>query len=1021
MNEARILGQQPTHRDDAAMNGARILGQLPTHRDDAAMNGARILVAQERNAGVLRSTQNDTSQKVGVEPYDFSAVAGAITRAIGEKKLPGAVVVVGHAGRVVFERAYGVRKYAGEPGLDGKASPAEAMTIDTIFDMASLTKCLATATAVMQLVEEGKVDVDAPVVKYLPEFGVNGKEKVTVRELLTHYSGLPPDVDLKDAWGLAKPDKAEGIRRAMSSKLESVPGTKFVYSDVNFITLGAIVEKVSGETLNFYAETKIFGPIGIGHGTTNFHPIDHACGAETILGATVQYSAKVLKAYECVGPEWWDPHYSIPETAPTQHDDAGTAETNPDFDRLLRGTVHDPTTRRMGGVAGHAGVFSTAGDMALFAQALLDKLLRNEGPFPLKQATLRAMTRPEEPGTALGGATIFTPDGQPTTGVAQRGFGWDINSAFSRPRGSVFPTVMSADAKGQASFGHTGFTGTSLWIDPASDTYVILLANSVHPRGAPAISPLRGEVSTDVGLALGLGGGSQGADGLHPTHRDSAAMDGAPGLGVAGGKDKYGDSGPKAARNDERGAVKVGIDVLEGDGFAELKEMAARHGGRLRVGLLTNQTGVDAAGRRTIDVLRAIGAQGSVATDPTHDDKAVVNGTPGGGIELVRLFSPEHGLFGAKDSEVIGQEVDAATGLKVVSLYGPKDADKRPKAEDLKDLDAVVVDLQDAGVRFYTYESVVGYFVEAAACERARGHELRIVVLDRPALIGGTAVEGPVSDTAESYINYMHEPVRNGMTLGELAGYMDGEHRGACGGEPGSEAPVSSDASGGPKTSGAQGLQPTHRDEAAMNGAPVGGGSEMAKKLVSVVKMEGWKRWEFFDTTGVKWVNPSPNLRSVEAATLYPGVGMMDYANVSVGRGTATPFEVFGAAWMDGKAVADYLSARKIPGVRFEAARFAVAETAEKYPGHGLTIEGVRLTVTDRVALDSPEMGVEILSALHHLYPKEFQLEKTRGLVANSETMDGLMRGDDPRVIAAGWQAGLMEFELRREGYLLYR
>ncbi len=162
--------------------------------------------------------------------------------------MPGAVVVVGHGGRVVFEQAYGVRKLAGEPGLDGKPSPAEPMTVDTIFDMASLTKCLVTATAIMQLAEQGKVDVDAPVVKYLPEFGVNGKDKVTVRELLTHYSGLPPDVDLTDAWGLAKPDKAEGIRRAMSAKLESAPGTKFVYSDINFIALGALVEKIERGT-----------------------------------------------------------------------------------------------------------------------------------------------------------------------------------------------------------------------------------------------------------------------------------------------------------------------------------------------------------------------------------------------------------------------------------------------------------------------------------------------------------------------------------------------------------------------------------------------------------------------------------------------------------------------------------------------------------------------------------------------------------------------------------------------------
>jgi SSS family transporter len=861
----------------------------------------------------------------GVGSYDFSAASAAIEKAIGEKKLPGAVLVVGHGGKVVFEQAYGVRKYAGEPGLDGKPSAAEAMTVDTIFDMASLTKCLATATAVMQLVEQGKVDVDAPVVKYLPEFGMNGKEKVTVRELLTHYSGLPPDVNLKDAWGLAAPDKAEGIKRAMNASLDSVPGTKFVYSDINYITLGLIVEKVSGEDLDVYAQKNIFTPLGLAR--TQYHPFAKTCGPALRVGAAVEPGPKPVGRIlmQCpVGT--WGPYGLDPVTAPTQHDNEVTAETNPDFDHLLRGTVHDPTTRRMGGVAGQAGVFSTAENVARFAQALLDRLLEDKGPFPLKQATLKLMTTPEQPATALGGATIFTSDGKPTTGVATRGFGWDINSAFSRPRGEVFPI---------GSFGHTGFTGTTLWMDPASDTYVVLLSNSVHPRGASPISPLRGEVATDVALALGVGGGNPRVDG-------EAVEPGAPGS-----------------------VVKTGIDVLEGDGFAELKAMAAGHGGKLRVGLLTNQTGVDAQGRRTIDVLRGAG----------------------GGIELAALFSPEHGIFGAKDAEVIGQEVDTASGLKVTSLYGPKDADKRPKASDLAGLDAVVIDLQDAGVRFYTYESVVGYFVEAAACEQARGHDFTVVVLDRPALTGGLAVQGPVSDTAAAYINYMPEPVRNGMTLGELAEFDAGEHPGACG-------------------SGAK---------------------------VNVVKMEGWTRQEFFDETGVKWVNPSPNLRSVVEAVPYPGVGMLDYANISVGRGTAMPFEVFGAgvpavgkdgvaqaAWFSGKTVADYLTARKIPGVTFAATKFAVAETVEKYPYHGQTIEGVKVTVTDRKALDSPEMGVEILSALHHLYPKEFQLQKLTGLVANTEAMEAIARGDDPREIAKGWAAGLAAFEARREKYLLY-
>ena len=858
---------------------------------------------------------------------DFSAVSAAINTAIAQKKLPGAVVVIGHGGKIVFEQAYGVRKYAGE-----WASPtddrAEPMTVDTIFDMASLTKCLVTATAVMQLVEQGKVDVDAPVVKVLPEFGMNGKSKVTVRELLTHYSGLPADVNLKDAWGMAKPDKAEGIRRAMNASLESVPGTKFVYSDVNFITLGALVEKMSGETLDAYAERHIFTPLKMKH--TRYLPVDKACGADEAIsypivnGALSFHNVGIDAAIPCRHGDWLANEWAW-GAAPTQHDNEGTKETNPDFDQLLRGTVHDPTVRRMGGVAGQAGVFSTAEDTALFAQALLDRLAGRPSDFPLKRETLQLMTTPQQPKTAQSGATIFTQHGDTTTGVAQRGFGWDINSAFSRPRGTVFPI---------GSFGHTGFTGTSLWMDPSSETYVVLLANAIHPRGNPPISPLRGEVATAAARAL------------------------------------------QSVR------TLTGIDVLESTNFAALKEAAARNGGHLRIGLLTNQTGLDALGHRTIDVLSGIGD----------------------GIELTTLFSPEHGIFGAKDSTNIGQEVDPATGLKVISLYGAKDADRRPKPEDLKNLDAVVIDLQDAGVRFYTYETVLGYFVEAATCQMLYGTRLELIVLDRPDLIGGEAVQGPVSDMAASYINYMPLPLRHGMTLGELAKYFRGPY------------PKSCSVQTGP-----------------------GRGRSLADCFpwVTVVPMQNWRREEFFDQTGEPWVNPSPNLRSVTEAMLYPALGMMDATNVSVGRGTATPFEVFGAgataathnaagvvpatpAWFDGNAVAAYLTARKIPGVAFTATTFPVAEDANHYPYHGQTIEGVRLTVTDRNALDSPELGIEILSALHHLYPTQFKLDKAAPLVANSETMAALERGDDPRTIAAGWAQGLADFKSRREMVLIY-
>ncbi|MEO6801612.1 MAG: sodium/solute symporter, partial [Granulicella sp.] len=265
---------------------------------------------------------------------DFTPITTLLNEAIAHHNLPGAVVVIGHHDRIVFEQAYGERKLAGEPGLDRKPSAAEPMTEDTLFDMASLTKCLATATAIMQLEEQGKLAFDAPVAKYLPDFAANGKQNVTIRELLTHYSGLPPDVNLKDPWGLAAPDKAEGLRRAFSSPLTATPGTHFEYSDINFITLGALVEKLSGQTLDVYAAEHIFEPLGMF--STTFHPFDKTCGPRVIYGSASEVDLVAIHAlYKCVA-NTWTPNVVIPNTAPTAHDNELNAVVNPDFDHLLR-------------------------------------------------------------------------------------------------------------------------------------------------------------------------------------------------------------------------------------------------------------------------------------------------------------------------------------------------------------------------------------------------------------------------------------------------------------------------------------------------------------------------------------------------------------------------------------------------------------------------------------------------------------------------------------------------------------
>ena len=315
---------------------------------------------------------------------DFATVSNLMNDAIAAQRLPGAVVVIGHGGKVVFHQAYGSRKLAGEPGLDGSPAPAEPMTEDTIFDLASLTKPLATATAVMQLYEQGKVQFDDPVQQYLPDFNTANdphRAKVTVRMLLTHTSGETGDVDLKDPWGLDGADKTEGIRRALTTPLESGPGERFRYSDINFILLGALIEKVTGEPEDVYVQRNVFAPLGMQD--TRYLPPAKACGSHSIRGAAVAWAPapKERVPVGCPAGTW--SANLLSRIAPTARDEESRIDPgkNPDIDHLLRGTVHDPTARRMGGVAGHAGVFSTAHDVSIYAQALLDRLAGRPSSF----------------------------------------------------------------------------------------------------------------------------------------------------------------------------------------------------------------------------------------------------------------------------------------------------------------------------------------------------------------------------------------------------------------------------------------------------------------------------------------------------------------------------------------------------------------------------------------------------------------------------------------------------------------
>ncbi|GBE66744.1 putative beta-lactamase [Mycobacterium sp. MFM001] len=421
---------------------------------------------------------------------DFAPVSKLITDAITAERLPGAVVAIGHGGSVVFQKAFGSRTLDGEP-----------MTEDTIFDLASLTKCLATATALMQLYEQGKVAFDDPVQKYLPDFNTTNdpqRAKVTVRMLLTNTSGEGIDVNLQDPWGLGRADKAEGIHRALTTSLQSGPGEVFRYSDINYILLGALLEKVTGEPEDVYVQRNVFAPLGMTD--SGYLPPAKACGPHAVRGAAIAW-APGPQEHACPAGTWSTS--LLPRVAPTALDEenSGDPSQNPDYGYLLRGTVHDPTARRMGGVAGNAGVFSTAHDVGIYAQALLDRLAGRPSEFPLKQATLALMTTPQQPGHTAGQieaanearAKTDPPRYPAIKGQNLFGFGWDIDTAYSQPRGRIFPV---------GSFGNTGFTGTSLWMDPGSDTYVILLANSILIRGSTPISDLRGEVATAAAQGL---------------------------------------------------------------------------------------------------------------------------------------------------------------------------------------------------------------------------------------------------------------------------------------------------------------------------------------------------------------------------------------------------------------------------------------------------------------------------------------------------------------------------------------
>jgi len=628
--------------------------------------------------------------------------------------------------------------------------------------------------------------------------------------------------------------------------LTSTPGTRFVYSDINFELLAEIVQRVSKQPYKDFVQQRIFKPLGM---------------KDTMYLPPASLRARIAPTEKCTDTGW-----PCPDTA------------------IMRGIVHDPTARRMGGVAGHAGLFSTADDLSKFCQMLL-----NGGAL----ATARVLS----PLTVSRMTSPATPAGEANV----RGLGWDIDSSYSANRGELLPL---------GSFGHTGFTGTSLWLDPTTGTYIVFLSNRVHPDGKGDVTPLRAKVASIVASTL---------TNVTPALANRVAW-----------SQRTFDSQTPAVAVPASQPVLTGIDVLAASNFAPLKD--------LRVGLLTNHTGRAKNGQSTIDLLF----------------KAP-------GVKLTALFSPEHGIRGILDAAVPAEK-DDATGLPIYSLYGDE-THRRPTDATLANVDAIVIDLQDVGVRFYTYATTVAYVLEEAAPRRKK-----VFVLDRPNPIGGVAIEGPALDaTATSFVGYFAGmPIRHGMTLGELAKLFNAE-----------------------KKIGAD---------------------------LTVIAMKNWRRDEYYDETGLAWINPSPNMRNLYAATLYPGVGMIEYANVSVGRGTDTPFEQIGAPWINGPALSDALNARKLPGLRFYPVTFM--PTTAKFPNE--LCQGVFIVITDRTLVRSARLGAELAAALIKMSPKDFSMDLNLKLIGSAADIARLKAGDDPAAIAASWSGAEARWRLLRAKYLLY-
>lgn len=768
--------------------------------------GASILGLTSRLAAEL---PHAAPSQVGLSAEQLEKIPPLVQEGIQQGKMPGCVICVGRHGKIAYLQAFGNRLVGAAP---------EAMTTDTIFDMASITKPVATATSIMKLVEDGQLRLSDKVVSFFPEFAPHGKDEITIQDMLIHQSGLIPDNALKDyedgpelAW-----------QRICELELVAPVGTAFKYSDVNFIVLGQLIRHLSGKSVHEFSRENIYQPLGMSE--TGFRPADS------------------LKS----------------RCAPTEKREG----------QWMRGEVHDPRAFLLDQVAGHAGLFSTAQDLAIYAQMML-----GNGTYTGPQ---------QSPIRVLSPQTVATMTHAYPVSSGVRGLGWDKQTGYSSNKGDLLSSTA---------FGHGGFTGTVLWIDPELDLFFIFLSNRVHPNGDGSVNHLAGRILNVVA---------------------SSIVDGKTAATLAPAQ-----------------PVLTGVDVLQRDKFASLTGQ--------RVGLISNHTGRTADGTSTVQLL--------------YESPEV---------KLKALFSPEHGFEGKLDIAKIGDSREQSTGLQIYSLYGET---RRPTKQMLENLDTLVFDIQDIGARFYTYISTMGEAMQAAA-----EFKKRFVVLDRPNPINGVDVTGPMLDSGkESFVAFHNLPVRHGMSTGELANMLR---------------------------------------------------AELQLDLdLEVVACEGWNRSDYWDRTGLTWINPSPNMRSLTQAVLYPGIGLLETTNLSVGRGTDTPFEVVGAPWIEARELARALNARQLPGVTFIPIEFT--PDSSKFAGENC--QGVNIVIIHRELIEPVRVGLAIAVELRSQFRDQWDTSGFNRLLGNDAVQAAVLDGLNLDQIMQVADQGVDDFLNRRQLYLLYR